>query len=174
MPGTPPFTPSPGKLLILIDGDSHLDCRAADGEPEYMCIGGNGERLLLKGEWYPLEPTFVWSRAPISTVLFCIAGGVVEWLRVGLMFDQSPLPQREIRVILNHNSLWSGTISDASSGELILACSGRCLAQDAPNLLQIEVDRAFVPSEETPSLDNRRLGIGLKRLWIQRGKGLSE
>ena len=25
----PPFSPSPGNLLILIDGDSHLDCRAA-------------------------------------------------------------------------------------------------------------------------------------------------
>ncbi|WP_158931211.1 MerR family DNA-binding protein, partial [Acidisphaera sp. S103] len=25
----PPYTPRPGNLLILIDGDSHLDCRAA-------------------------------------------------------------------------------------------------------------------------------------------------
>src|ERR1700722_4168125 len=27
----PPFTPRPGNFLILIDGNSHLDCRAATG-----------------------------------------------------------------------------------------------------------------------------------------------
>lgn len=145
-----------------------------DGEPEYMCADGNGERLLLKGEWYPVEPRFVWSRAPISTVLFCISGGPLEWLRIGLMFDQSPIPERGMRVILNYNTLWSGTIGNASSGELILACTRRCLAADAPNLLQIEVDKAFVPSEQMETSDHRRLGIGLKRLWIQQSEGLSE
>jgi hypothetical protein len=144
-----------------------------DGWPEYMCIGGGGERLLLKGEWYPVEPAFVWSRAPISTLLFCVAGGALEWLRLGLIFDQAPKHERRMRIILNHNSLWSGTIGDASSGELILACSGRCIAQGAPNLLQIEVDEAFVPAEQSQSSDHRRLGVGLKRVWIQRAEGLA-
>jgi hypothetical protein len=150
------------------------DLLLIDGEPEYVCAGGNGERLLLKEEWYPVEPTFVWSRAPISTVLFCVAGGTVEWLRIGLLFDRAPLPERGMKVILNHNDLWSGTIDEASSRELILACTGNCLAHDAPNLLQFEVDEAFVPAEHALSSDRRRLGIGLKRVWIQRAEGYPE
>ncbi len=145
-----------------------------DGQPEYLCADGNGKRLLLKGEWYPPEAAFVWSHAPISTVLFCIAGGSVEWVRIGLIFHQSPLPERVVKVMLNYNTLWSGTIGEASSGELILACTGQCLAHDAPNLLQIEVGTAFVPAEQSQSSDHRRLGIPLKRIWIQRAKGLSE
>jgi hypothetical protein len=142
-----------------------------DGEPEYMCTGGAGERLLLREEWYPVEPAFVWSRAPISTILFCIDESTVEWLRIGLIFDRTPMGERMMKVIVNNNTLWTGTINDASSGELILACTGRCLAPNAPNLLQIEVEKAFVPAEYLVSSDRRRLGIGLKRLWIQRGEG---
>jgi hypothetical protein len=147
------------------------DLLLIDGEPQYMCAGGNGERLLLKDEWYPAEPAFVWSRAPISTVLFCFDIGTIAWFRVGLIFDKAPYSERRMRVILNHNSLWAGTINDASSRELILACTGKCLADDAPNLLQIEVDKAFVPAEHSLSSDHRRLGIGLKRLWVQQAEG---
>ena len=51
------------------------DLLLTDGQAEYMGIGGNGERLLLKEEWYWPDPVFVaWSRSPISTVLFRIAG----------------------------------------------------------------------------------------------------
>lgn len=171
-PPDPVLPPVCKRLRDAVQDKSEL--LLIDGEPEYMCAGGNGERLLMKGEWYPTESAFVWSRAPISAVLFCIAGGSVEWARIGLVFDQSPLPERGMKVMLNHNTLWTGTIGDVSSGELILACTGRCLAHDAPNLLQIEVDGAFVPSEQMLSSDQRRLGIGLKRIWIQRAKGLSE
>ena len=150
------------------------DLLLIDGEPEYMCSGGNGERLLLKDEWYAPESVFVWSRPPISTVLFCIAGGAVDWLRIGLIFGPHPLPELRMKVMLNHNTLWTGTIGDALFDELILACTGRCVAHDAPNLLQIEVERGFVPAEQMQTSDIRRLGIALKRLWIQRGKGFSE
>jgi hypothetical protein len=143
-----------------------------DGQPEYMCIGGYGGRLLVREEWYPAELVFTWSRAPISTVLFYVPGGMVEWLRIGMMFDRAPLHERCMRILLNHNCLWKGTISDVSSDELILACTSRCLAYDVPNLLQVEVEEAFVPAEHSLSPDNRRLGIGLKRLWIQRAEGL--
>jgi hypothetical protein len=67
-----------------------------------MCAGGNGERLLLKDEWYPVEPAFVWSRAPISTVLFCFDVSAISWFRIGLLFDKAPYSERSIRVILNH------------------------------------------------------------------------
>ena len=103
-----------------------------DGQAEHMCIGGNGERLLLKDEWYPVEAAFTWSRTPISTVLFCAAEGTIDWLRIGLTFDRAPLPDRGVTITLNHNRLWSGTISDASRSELILACTGQCLTRDAP------------------------------------------
>lgn len=166
-----PFLPAVCGRLRNVTPDM-TDLLLTDGQAEYMGIGGNGERLLLKEEWYWPDPVFVWSRSPISTVLFRIAGDPVEWLRIGLEFYRGPGAERSIRVILNHNPLWSGTIDEASSAELILACRGRCLVHDTPNLLQIEIDEAFVPAEHSQSSDSRRLGVGLKRFWIQRGGGL--
>jgi hypothetical protein len=141
-----------------------------DGQPVYFCENGNGERLLLSGEWYAPELRFVWSRAPISTILFSIASGPIEWLRIALLFDRSRMPERELRILLNHNPIWAGTVGFASADELILACTRNCLALDAVNLLQIEVSSAFVPAEYELSSDQRRLGIGVKRLWIQRAE----
>jgi hypothetical protein len=169
--GSPrPFLPAVCERLRNVIPDM-TDLLMIDGRAEYMGLGGNGGRLLLKGEWYWPDPVFVWSRSPISTILFCIAGDPVEWLRIGLEFNRGPGAERSIRVILNHNPLWSGTIDEASSAELILVCRGRCLVHEKPNLLQIEIDEAFVPSEHSQPSDHRRLGVGLKRFWIQRGGG---
>ena len=170
----PPMPILPAVCGRLRDAVRHMsDFLVVDGEPEYMCIGGNGDRLLLKDEWYSAKSTFVWSRAPISTVLFHVAGVTAGWVRVGLMFDGTPLPERRMSVVLNHNRLWSGTMGAAASGELILACRGECLSDDALNLLQIEVDTAFVPAEQWPSSDYRRLGTALKRFWVQRAEGFA-
>jgi len=144
-----------------------------DGQPEYLCEGGQGYRLLVQGEWYPAESAFVWSRAPISTLLFCVAGGPVDWLRIGLLFDRSPMHERRFRILLNHNPIWMGTITEASSGELMLAATGRSVSHEAPNLLQFEVDEPFVPAAQSLSSDNRTLGVGLKRIWVQRGTGVA-
>jgi hypothetical protein len=141
-----------------------------DGQPVYFCENGDGERLILSGEWYAPEPRFVWSRAPISTILFSVASGPMEWLRIALLFDRSDMQERELRILLNHNPIWAGTVGSASAGELILACTRNCFALDAVNLLQFELSSAFVPGENGLSSDQRRLGIGVKRLWIQRAE----
>lgn len=132
-----------------------------------------GTGFWCRANGIPPSSAFVWSRAPISTLLFCVAGGPVEWLRIGLLFDRSPMHERRFRIVLNHNLIWMGTITEASSGELMLAATGRSVSHDAPNLLQFEVDEPFVPSAQSLSSDNRTLGVGLKRIWVQRGAGVA-
>lgn len=168
-PSEPVLPPACRRLRDVLQDITEFS--VTDGRPEYMCAGGEGDRLLLKDEWYPAEPSYVWSRAPVSTLLFSLDAHAVEWFRIGLLFDCSPLPERRMAVYLNHNRLWSGTIRDASSSELILACTGRCLAIQAVNLLQILIEQAFVPAEHQYSSDQRRLGVGVKRFWIQRAGG---
>ena len=162
-----PRLPAVSRRLRVMAGEM-TDFAVVDGRVEYMSRGGSGERLLLRGEWYSPEPTLVWSRTPISTILFSVTGSTSHWFRLGLLFDLSPQPGRKLSIIVNHNPVWAGTAGEASANELIIACPRGCLMTESVNLLQFGIEEPFIPSEHSvSSSDNRMLGLGLKRFWFQ-------
>ena len=170
-PPEPIIATACSRLAAVIQDRSEFDL--TDGDVEYLCAHGTGLRLLVRGEWYRPDQTFIWSRPPVSTLLFCVSGAAAKLVRIGLMFDRSPFTHRILRIFLNHNFVWSGTIEEASSRELILFCTSRCIVKDGVNMLQFEVREAFVPAISMGSADLRRLGIGVKRFWIQKVHGLA-
>ncbi len=170
--GSPSGLASPAGLdRRPTDPDCDVKYRVEWQTAEYFDRDGSGRRLLLAGEWFPGDERFCWSR-PFASVVLRPPEPHAEGVNLGLLLqpgeDLALLPDRRLAIFLNGSAVWEGPVRDAVRGELVLHLAVGAIRPDAHNLLQFLVSEPFVMADAADSDDARKLGVGLRRLWIAR------
>lgn len=140
---------------------------------EYLRRHSPGLRLLVPDEWHDPESSYVWGKAPVSSLYFCLAAPAAHEFEastaMGLLFDTYPAYEtlgQTISIYLNGRLILQTAVEKAVQQESILRNIAKDLRQNGTNLLQLIIDKPLIPSEHLGLPDGRHLGLPLRRLWI--------
>ena len=170
-------------LTSAISKTERSQYKVVVGNAEYFGRGSSANRLLLPGEWYEPDDSYIWARYPSASILFSAAEATESATaeqpksddqraitKIGIAIHRyagaSPLEQ-VVTVFLNGQFVADISVADMRAGETVLIENVAAnVKRQTTNLLQLTINQPLIPSVHLNSHDTRWLSVALRRIWF--------